>query len=396
MRPRIRYRILALCLLAFAATSQAHERDALKVMTQNLYIGADVTNIANAPDVNQIPLLVDEAFRKVLASDFPSRAASFADQVMDARPDVIGLQEVSLIRIQELGDFLQGNPTPATEVREDFLQIVLDALESRGLHYKLAGVSNEVDSELPAFGDLDGDGVPSLYDLRLTDRDVILVRKSVKVSNVTPYNYYTKIYYPTPLGNIDYTRGAIAVDAKVRGQSYHLVNTHLEVRYDDNIAVVQALQMQELLGMLGDDRKRLVLMGDMNTTPTDTPDTYLGIPTAYQQAVGFGLSDIWLSGGEGPGYTCCHSESLNNLDETQTQRIDYIFVRNAADELPFSQVGKARAYTFSEVTRNDTWYSDHDGVFAKIHFVPSRGHRERGDEGEDHHHRRGHHDDGRD
>jgi endonuclease/exonuclease/phosphatase family metal-dependent hydrolase len=396
MREHIGVRLFGLLLLVATATAQAHDRDALRVMTQNLYIGADVTNIVNTADFTQLPAVVHQVFATVGASDFPARARAFAEQVKDARPDVIGLQEVSLIRVQEQSDFFQGNPQPATEVKADYLQIVLHALAARGLHYKVAGVVDDIDQELPAFGDLDGDGVPGLYDLRLTDRDVILVRSRIEVSNVTPYNYAASIYYPTPAGDITYTRGAIAVDAQVRGQSYRLVNTHLEVRYDDNVAVIQALQMQELLGMVRDETRRLVLMGDLNASPENTPDTYWGLPTPYQQAQLAGLSDIWLSGGKGDGYTCCHSELLNDLDEPQTQRIDYIFVKNAVDEMPFSQVGKARAYTFSEVTGNDTWYSDHDGVFARIRFTPERRHErhrddedgERGGHGHRHHQER--------
>jgi len=397
MKENAAFRLLAVLLLVATATVQAHEGDrrALRVMTQNMYIGADVTNIVNTTDINQLPLKVHQTFATVETSDFPVRARAFAEQVKDAHPDVIGLQEVSLIRVQEQSDFLQGNPQLATEVKADYLQIILDALAARGLHYKVAGLVSDIDQELPAFGDLNGSGIPQLYDIRLTDRDVILVRSRINVSNATSINYAASIYYPTPVGDVTYTRGAIAVDANIRGEDYRLVNTHLEVRYDDYVAVIQSLQMQELLGMLGSETRRVVLMGDFNNTLEEGPDTYLGLPTAYQQAGMAGFSDIWLSGGKGDGYTCCHSELLNNLDEPQTQRIDYLFVRNAADELPFSQVGKAKAYTFSEVTQNDTWYSDHDGVFARIRFEQDQG-RHAGRDGDEHdagRHR--HHDDRR-
>lgn len=394
MRKSTAFRLLAVLLLLITATVQAHEGDrrALRVMTQNMYIGADVSNIVNTTDINELPLKVHQTFATVDASDFPARARAFAEQVKDSHPDVIGLQEVSLIRVQEQSDFLIGNPQLATEVKTDYLQIILDALAARGLHYKVAGVVTDIDQELPALGDISGTGIPQLYDIRLTDRDVILVRSRIDVSNATPYNYLSSIYYPTPAGDITYIRGAIAVDANIRGEDYRLVNTHLEVRYNDYVAVIQSLQMQELMGLLGSETRRVVLMGDFNNTPEEGPDTYLGLPTAYQQAGIAGFSDIWLSGGKGDGYTCCHSELLNNLDEPQTQRIDYIFARNAADELPFSQVGKAKAYTFSEVTDNDTWYSDHDGVFARIRFVQDQRHHARHDEHDGGHR---HHDDRR-
>ena len=294
MRVRCRGLLVTLFLLVGAGLVQAHEagNDPIRVMTQNLYIGADVTRIIDTPDVNQIPLLVHQAFAQVAASDFASRAQAFAEQVKDARPDVIGLQEVSLIRIQEQSDFFQGNPQLATQVRADYLQTVLDALEEKGLHYKVAGVVTDIDQELPAYGDLNGTGTPSLYDLRLTDRDVILVRSRVDVSNVTPHNYTYNIYYTTPAGDITYTRGAIAVDADIRGETYRLVNTHLEVRYSDDVAIIQALQMQELLGLLAGETHPVVLMGDMNSSSGDTRDTLAGLPTPYQQAQPAGIFNL--------------------------------------------------------------------------------------------------------
>ena len=74
--------------------------------------------------------------------------------------------------------------TPATEVRYDFLQPLLDELAARGANYKVAVVQDEFDQELPA----DRDGSDATQDTsfplcgadedgRLTMRDAILVER---------------------------------------------------------------------------------------------------------------------------------------------------------------------------------------------------------------------------
>ncbi|MBD3669760.1 MAG: endonuclease/exonuclease/phosphatase family protein [Gammaproteobacteria bacterium] len=363
-----RISLAAVLLLLVTATAHADRghNGQLRVMTQNLYIGADVTSIIDTSNVAEIPVRVHDAFSKVDASNFESRAEAFVEQVRDARPDVIGLQEVSLIRVQEVSDFMLGNPVLAEEVHKDYLEIVMDELADEGLRYEIAGVVTNVDSELPAFGALEPGDSPSMYDLRLTDRDVILVRKGIDVSEVMPHNFTFNIYYSTPLGAITYTRGAIAIKAEIGDHSYRVINTHLEVRFDDEIAIMQAIQMQELLGLYAGEDLPMIVMGDLNSDPLDTPDTLVGMPTPYQQMLMSGFTDLWEVGGEGNGFTCCRSELLDNLDEPLLQRIDYIFVKDGSEDPVFSQSRKTKAYTFVEVTDEDRWYSDHDGVFAKI------------------------------
>ena len=116
-------------LLSFGAVTRADDQNELragplKVVTQNLYVGADIFRIFEAQTPEDIPFVVAEILGTVFATDFPERAEAIADQIARTEPHLIGLQEVSLLRVQSPGDFLIGNPLPA----EDVLRKVFDTV----------------------------------------------------------------------------------------------------------------------------------------------------------------------------------------------------------------------------------------------------------------------------
>lgn len=365
------------------------EYSKLKILTQNLYIGADMLRIVEAQQPEEIPLLVAQSFSIIDNSDFKSRARTFAQQVKEKNPDVIGLQEVSLIRVQEQSDYFIGNPQLAVDVRHDYLSDVMSALAALGLRYKVAGVVTNIDQELPAYGTLNGSNIPSLYDIRLTDRDVVLVREHIDVSEVSPYNFTFNLVYPSVAGDIEYVRGAIGITARVRGEDYRIFNTHLEVRFNDQVAVVQAAQMRELLTLLATENRATIVIGDLNSDPRYTPDVVYGIPTPFQQLTLAGYSDVWLKAGNGIGLTCCRNETLDNFDLSLTERIDYVFVRSALVNPSFADQGKAKVEILSDMTDAGIWYSDHEGLYAKLKIPLAN---DSDDKEEKHAHRRRGHD----
>jgi len=127
------------------------------VMTQNLYVGADVDAVITAlatPDPDDdIPALLD-AIATLERTDFPARAAAIAREIGRAHPLVVGLQEVSTIGIDI--------PPLGVSVHLDFLQILRDALAAEGLDYAV-GASQVNFTAAPAPG------------ISLSDADVILV-----------------------------------------------------------------------------------------------------------------------------------------------------------------------------------------------------------------------------
>ena len=116
-------------------------------MSRNLYLGADLGPAIGADNVCEAIDAGGQILNDVDASDFPARAKLLAAEIASAKPDLVGLQEVALWRFQPNSDF---TGSPATTVRYDFLQLLLDELEARGANYSVAVVQDEFDQELPA------------------------------------------------------------------------------------------------------------------------------------------------------------------------------------------------------------------------------------------------------
>ena len=255
---------LAASILAVSAYAQpgGNPRKAkIKAVSYNLYFGASIFRVFDPP-LCGVPQAVADIYSIIQATNFPERAEAIADQILAEEPHVVGLQEVSVIRtqfpgnslapdgsgIEFLGDF-PADPrftfkADASDVQYDFLQILLDALAARGLHYvaiEMASPTN-ADDEFPAIEFDDACNpltVPT--DVRLTDRDVILVRDNLDVNYAFKDNFQfnapialpTSI--PTPGGPVpalyvaEFTRGYGAVGLTIKDQDYSIVNSHLEV-----------------------------------------------------------------------------------------------------------------------------------------------------------------------
>src|SRR5262245_26311095 len=133
--------LVAATLLVLWTASCQEDRDpaaAIRVMTQNVYYGFDVGPLLAAQDPAEIPILAAQAFQQLVATDFAERAGAMADEIAQRRPHLIGLQEIALIRIQSPGDAVAGGTSPAETVLFDHLEILMSALASRGLDYRVA------------------------------------------------------------------------------------------------------------------------------------------------------------------------------------------------------------------------------------------------------------------
>ncbi len=324
----------------------APDAEPLTVMTYNVYVGSSVDALLAVENVLQVPTEVANIYNNVIASDFPGRAAAIAESIKLYRPHLIGLQEISLIRRQSPGDRIAGGTVPAEEVVIDFLQVLMDALQSEGLNYRVAAQVQNIDVEMPMFTDA------GIVDVRLTDFDVILARSDVVTSRPVSANYANLL--TIDMLALEVQRGYTAVDATVDGVTYRFVNTHLEAFVQES----REAQAQELIDVLGDETLPIILLGDFNTRATDG--------AAYQTLLSAGYSDVWQLDSEETGDTCCQENDLLNEMNALSIRIDQIFVRNL--ELPAS----IRTHTVgdkpSERLTSGLWPSDHAGVVAHLAF----------------------------
>jgi endonuclease/exonuclease/phosphatase family metal-dependent hydrolase len=358
----------------WAADGSAQDRSSgidlgqVRAVTQNLYIGADIFRIFDAQTPEDIPFVVAGILETVFETDFPERAEALADQIERTNPHLVGLQEVSLIRVQSPGDFLIGNPQPAETVLFDYLDILLDALEARGLEYVVAGVVENADIELPFFAGIGGGGEPQFDDVRLTDHDVILARSDVLTANVDAANFEINIEFEIAGVDVELLRGYVVLDAVVGGRVYRFANTHLEVA--SLVPEVQAAQMLELVTELNDSPFPIILVGDLNSSPEDL------FPQPYPMARAAGYWDMWLlrAAGPAPGYTCCQNETVDNEVSILDERIDHILVRRARGFRLSPVRGPVRSFVLGvrpiDKTPSGLWPSDHAGVFSGMR-IPS-------------------------
>lgn len=321
-----------------------------RVMTRNLYLGADLTPLITAPTASEFLQRATETFQQVQATDFHARAKVLAREIKQADPSLIGLQEVSLWRRGELG-VLDGPATPATTVLYDYLQLLLAELDALGRPYMVVVVQEEGDNEVPStLG----------YDLRLTQRDVILAKAQLpldqlRVTNPRSANFATNLTLPTVAGPVLWKRGWTAVDARLDGRRLRFINTHLE----SFSAVIRTAQANELLAGPANTTLPTLLVGDLNSPPEELT------PSAYSTLRAAGFKDAWIIANDmAPGLTCCNAEDLRNSLPAFDQRIDYVLLR----DLPRDAIERARRTGIDPEQRTPSglWPSDHAGVVVEL------------------------------
>jgi len=329
----------------------------VKVMSRNVYVGTDVTSLLGETSLLEIPSAVQAAFNQLEDTDFPERAETLAAEIEKTLPHLIGLQEVAHVFYQSPGDFLAGNPQSASTEIYDYLEILMDALAARGLNYSVAAVISNADIELPILPTSYSEPGSFLDDIRLVDRDVILVRNDVAFSNVTSAHYTARIIIDETL-DISVPRGYVAVDAAIDGNNYRFANTHLE-SFDLDQSLRTA-QLAELLEVLENETIPVILAGDFNFSPSSS---------FYQTAAQNGYEDARAGNTftyNANGYTYGHDSDLQNSTSSFSARIDYIFVKSSGAfsfEESFVVGDELRDRTPSKL-----WPSDHGGVVSKINF----------------------------
>jgi Endonuclease/Exonuclease/phosphatase family len=328
--------------LAETAEARAH----VKVMARNLYLGADLTPLIVAPTQAQFRRNATQVWRQVKRTDFPARSNLIANEVDDKHPQLIGLQEVSLWRRSARGQ-ADGDATPATRVRFDFLKLLRQALREEDQHYRVVVVQKEADLEGPT-----SEG----FDVRLTMRDVILVRRGadLELGRARGRNFRQNLIVPTAYGPVESTRGWTAVEVKEDGARFRFVNTHLEA-FSASFRAQQAQELTRHRGALATG-KQTILTGDLNSDPNGPPDE----AAAYQVLRQHGMRDVWTKTHRSPGLTCCFNAEVKGSPSNFTSRIDDSLFRNGVRARGANRVGIDR----NNRTRSGLWPSDHAGLIA--------------------------------
>ncbi|MBA2463128.1 MAG: hypothetical protein H0V45_15435, partial [Actinobacteria bacterium] len=207
---------LSLTVFSAGASAQAAPTD-VKVMTRNVYLGADLGPGVRASSLPELVNAAGTILNEVDANRFPTRAKGLAAEILKNRPDLVGLQEAALWRTQPCSK----NPLPpsATTVRYDSIKLLLAQLNKGAKRYRLVVAKPEFDFEIWANTDGNaataGPGCPAGSEIngRLTMRDAILVRLGAGVStSKAKSGTFKTLLQVRPAGvPVDVTRGWTSV-----------------------------------------------------------------------------------------------------------------------------------------------------------------------------------------
>ena len=340
--------MIALVVIALSSMAQAKEKRQLVVMTQNLYLGSSLNAAIEAQSPGEFIAAVAFIYGTVLFTDFPARAEAIADQIEAERPDLIGLQEVS---VWDVVNFAPGLPAPPGF---DFLAILQQALDDRGLSYSVAAVSNNADiGPIPlALCFLPPNVI--YCSVQLLDRDVILVNDDnpdLSVFNPQSGRYVAQAEVITPVGPLFFDRGWASVDGTFEGKQFRFVNTHLEVGGNPD---VQEAQGQEFLAGPAKTGGAVIAVGDFNSRADgSSTTTYADLTMSY-------FNDSW-DDPDDPGFTCCQNSTLTNFPSALGSAIDFVFTHAPARALSADVIGDT---PFQMVP--PLWPSDHAGVVVTL------------------------------
>jgi len=329
---------LAILFLYVPAWAKAEE---IRVMTRNLYIGAEIQSIAAASTPEAFYEGVQRALEQVAANDFTERVEALAAEIVEKNPHLVGLQEVYNFTING-----SNGPLPF----HDYLTILTDMLAVQGAGYHVAAVVKNLDLTIP---------ISDVGSVGVMDRDVILAREDVETqvvdltesgfcrASLNGCNYHVVAFaQTTPVGPINFERGVVAVDAVIGTFPVRFFNTHLEVRNVDPtnplspfIQAMQAAELTAFLNLPNDENSPVIVVGDLNSSPEHMPVGAILPP--YMQLEMEGYVDVWtLRPGNPKGFTCCQAENLLNPESILYERVDML------------------------------WPSDHAGVVAQMEFSP--------------------------
>lgn len=343
--------MVAAALVISPTTSSRAEGGKVRIMTQNMDEGTNYQELIAAQSPGEFVAAVTTTYQNILATNPAERAAAIAREIRQEQPDLVGLQEASIVRT--------GAVAPAATVQSDLLQSLLDELAKLGQHYTVAAIMPGLDAEAPStLG----------FDVRLTTQDAILVRQThdsndLNIANNHVQRYLTNLTVPTAIGPITLPRGWSSIDVAIDHRAFRFVSTHL-----DTVPPIQLAQVNELLLTAGNTTLPVVFSGDFNATADSSLDPTFA---TYQAVINAGFSDAWVQkNAPGPGFTCCQAPSLNIATSMLNHRIDLLLDRGGFGITDIHLIGSK----LSDRTPSGLWPSDHAGVVTTLRIPGGNQH----------------------
>src|SRR3954452_19457436 len=370
---RIAALIAALMLIPVAAADA--KPATVKVMTRNLYLGADLSPGMNASNVQELVNGAGQILNQVDANNFPVRAKGLAKEIRTTSPDIVGLQEAALWRTEPC----DRNPLPpaATTARYDYIASLLREVNKGKKLYRVAVVKPEFDFEVWANTDGNestaGPNCPmgSEVNGRLTMRYAILVRSGVKVRSPKAGTFKTLLRVKPAGVNVDVTRGWTSIDATAHGKKLHFVTAHLEA-FDNSPSgnltngdktvgngQIRQAQAKELVAGPGRSKLAVIALGDFNSDVKT--EVKPGDGLAYRALLKAGFAERSTYN---PLGCCLNADVLTSSGGGKRSdfdhKVDHVMTSSAKKV-------KLRSSVITGLTpANGFWDSDHAGVLSVL------------------------------
>lgn len=368
-------------------------------MTQNQYLGTDLTPIVEAESPEEFNAELISALFQISANDFPTRATLLAKLIAGRLPELVGLQEVFSFECLSGEIPCVALPPDIQGAFNNHEELTMAALSALGESYYVAARVANLNITLPVF--LAATENPSFY-VTVVDHDVILRRSDVTTQTLdgsfnkgglcgvpipNPFPLgpnplksvisedgcnYSIVAAATPVGiTIPILRGFVGVDATLEGgDTYRFINTHLEVQQPASgnpaSAIFQSAQAFELLATLlaVPSSNTDIVVGDINSSSEDLPVGSIVPP--YAEFVAAGYTDAWTVTGNVPGYSCCQESDLSNHSSILDERIDVIFSSKPPEKAKKKRVLGDNIPDKS--APDGLWPSDHGSVAVQLEF----------------------------
>ena len=308
---KLLFQAVLICLLS-VSTSWAGS-GTFTAMTKNMDAGTDFgfffANLQTNPALG-----VQLTFEEFMKNDFPGRAALLAQEIIAAGPQVVGLQEVTLLRSGP-------DPSNTPNVLIDQLQLLLGALAAEGHPYYLVGSQDLVDLAFP---------VAAGGAVRFTDRDAIIARADLPASQLAVTNFQKHIYSTIlSLPGLTVRRGWLSANVAIGSDAFLFVTTHLEssggLYGNPAVDLIQAAQAAELAATFATSSIPVVIAADFNSNATHTPPEQT-LSVGIMLTTGY--TDAWRAVHRGiPGFTwpLYIEDPLRPHPQGPFERIDFIF-----------------------------------------------------------------------
>ena len=347
---RRRLVIIATTALTALLVVPAHAGAAppFRVMTYNLYLGANLTPIFTAPP-DRVVGEVKEVWHHVRATNFRLRAEAIADLISEERPHLAGLQEVSLWQTAPIDD-----PTHLT-TKYDFLELLLSELDQNGTPYEAVATNPFASATLLVSED---------QLLRFTQRNVIIAPKEpddgLVVTNPVSVVFAARIPL-TILGRpFEITRGYATIDASFHGSPVRFVTTQPEAFS----VLVRKLQAAELASALSTSPFDVIIAGDINSERDFAGDS-------HQILIGAGYTDVWLETMPGvDDFTASFGDDLVGPPSELDHTVDYVLRTTDGSLDGVDGSGEIVGEELDDQTTTGWWPSDHAAVVVSIGIGP--------------------------